>query len=136
MNAYIRNRQNRPEFSEDREKFGTKFLDTIGDRINKTGFGKARQKALQKQQDIQQKLSDDSSPLEKSLLFPQQNKTEAKINAYISDVTQIDQRISEPLTYAAIGGAAKGLSIIASSFNKACLIFSLVVTLGGNLGLG
>ena len=110
MNAYIRNRQNRPEFPEDREKFGTEFLDNIGDRINKTAFGKARQKALQKQQDIQQKLSDDSSPLEKSLLFPQQNKTEAKINAYISDVTQIDQRISEPLTYAVIGGAAKGLS--------------------------
>ena len=106
MNAYTRNRQNRPEFPEDREKFGTEFLDTIGDRINETAFGRFRQEGLQKQQDIQQKLFDDSSPLERSLLFPQQNETEAKILKGISDVTQIDERISTPLTYEAIGGAA------------------------------
>ena len=113
MNAYISNREkNRPKFPEDREKFGTEFLDAIGDRINETAFGKLRQKGIQKQQDIQKKLFDASSPLEKSLLFPQQNETEAKILKGISDVTQIDERISTPLTYAAIGGAAKGISKI------------------------
>ena len=30
----INRKKNRPEFPEDREKFGTKFLDSIGDRIN------------------------------------------------------------------------------------------------------
>ena len=113
MNAYISNREkNRPSFPEDREKFGTEFLDKIGDRINETAFGRFRQEGLQKQQDIQQKLFDDSSPLERSVLFPQQNETEAKILKGISDVTQIDERISTPLTYAAIGGAAKGISKI------------------------
>ena len=46
MNAYIRNRQNRPEFPEDREKFGTEFLDNIGDRINETAFGSITCNAL------------------------------------------------------------------------------------------
>ena len=113
MNAYISNREkNRPKFPEDREKFGTEFLDAIGDRINETAFGKLRQKGIQKQQDIQKKLFDASSPLEKSLLFPQQNETEAKILKGISDVTQIDERISTPLTYAAITGGVKGVSKI------------------------
>ena len=97
---------------DNREKFGTEFLDTLGDRINETAFGKFRQEGLQKQQNIQQALSEDSSELEKSLLFPEQNQTEAKILKGISDVTQIDERISTPLTYMALGAGAKGLSKI------------------------
>ena len=97
---------------DNREKFGTEFLDTLGDRINETGFGKFRQKQLNKELQIQQALFEDSSELERSLLFPEQNQTEANILKGISDATQIDERISTPLTYAAIGGAAKGISKI------------------------
>ena len=97
---------------DNREKFGTEFLDTLGDRINETGFGKFRQKQLNKELQIQQALFEDSSELERSLLFPKQNQTEANILKGISDATQIDERISTPLTYAAIGGAAKGISKI------------------------
>lgn len=97
---------------DNREKFGTEFLDTLGDRINETAFGKFRQEGLQKQQNIQQALSEDSSELEKSLLFPEQNQTEANILKGISDATQIDERISTPLTYMALGAGAKGLSKI------------------------
>ena len=97
-------------FPEDREKFGTEFLDNLGDRINETAYGKFRQKGLQKQQELQQNLYNESSNLERSLLFPEQNQTEAKILKGISDVTQIDERITTPATMLAIGGAAKGLS--------------------------
>ena len=97
---------------DNRKKFGTEFLDTLGDRINETGFGKFRQKQLNKELQIQQALFEDSSELERNLLFPQQNQTEANILKGISDATQIDERISTPLTYAAIGGAAKGISKI------------------------
>ena len=102
-------RSNRPEFGK-REKFGTEFLDTLGDRINETGFGKFRQKQLNKELQIQQALFEDSSDLERSLLFPEQNQTEANILKGISDATQIDERISTPLTYAALAGGIKGLS--------------------------
>ena len=97
---------------EDHEKWGTGFLDNLGDRINETGFGKFRQKALQQQQDVQQKLYEQSSPLERKVLFPQQNQLEAKILKGVSDITQVDERITTPLTYMAIGAGAKGISKI------------------------
>ena len=97
---------------DNRKKFGTEFLDTLGDRINETGFGKFRQKQLNKQLQIQQDLYENSSELERSLLFPEQNQTEANILKGISDATQIDERISTPLTYMALGAGVKGLSKI------------------------
>ena len=97
---------------DNREKFGTEFLDTLGDRINETGFGKFRQKQLNKELQIQQALFEDSSELERSLLFPEQNQTEANILKGISDATQIDERISTPLTYGALAGGIKGLGKI------------------------
>ena len=97
---------------EDHEKWGTGFLDNLGDRINETGFGKFRQKALQQQQDVQQKLYEQSSPLERKVLFPEQNQLEAKILKGVSDITQVDERITTPLTYMAIGAGAKGISKI------------------------
>ena len=112
LNAYTRNRQeNRPEFPEDRKKFGTEFLDTIGDRINETGFGKLRQKMLQEEAERHEEMLNADPKLYKQI-FPEPNQTEVKILKGISDATQIDERISTPLTYAAIGGAAKGLGKI------------------------
>ena len=112
MNAYIRNRQNRPEFPEDREKFGTEFLDNIGDRINETAFGKFRQEGLKKQADLQKKVYESSSPLIQKAInaYTTPNRIEQNILGKISDITQIDERISTPLTYAAIGGGIKGAS--------------------------
>ena len=113
MNAYISNREkNRPEFPEDREKFGTEFLDAIGDRINETAFGKFRQKGLQKQADLQKKVYESSGPLIQKVMDVANtpNKIEQNILKSISDATQIDERISTPLTYAAITGGIKGVS--------------------------
>ena len=115
MNAYTRNRQNnRPSFPEDREKFGTEFLDNIGDRINETAFGRFRQEGLQKQADLQQKVYESSSPLIQKVIDVGNtpNKIEQQILTGISDATQIDERISTPLTYAAIAGGVKGVSKI------------------------
>ena len=115
MNAYTRNRQNnRPSFPEDREKFGTEFLDNIGDRINETAFGRFRQEGLQKQADLQQKVYESSSPLMQRAMnaYTTPNQVEQNILGKISDITQIDERISTPLTYAAISGGIKGVSKI------------------------
>jgi hypothetical protein len=95
---------------DNRKKFGTEFLDNLGNQINETAFGKFRQKQLNNQLQIQQGLFNDSSELERSLLFPEQNQTEANILEGISDATQIDERISTPLTMLAVGAGAKGLS--------------------------
>jgi len=115
MNAYISNREeNRPSFPEDREKFGTEFLNKIGDRINETAFGKFRQEGLQKQADLQQKVYESSSPLMQRAMnvYTTPNQVEQSILGKISDITQIDERISTPLTYAAISGGVKGVSKI------------------------
>ena len=115
MNAYISNREkNRPKFPEDREKFGTEFLDAIGDRINETAFGKFRKEGLQKQADLEKKVYESSSPLMQKVMnaYTTPNRIEQKILKGISDATQIDERISTPLTYAAITGGVKGVSKI------------------------
>ena len=115
MNAYISNRKkNRPKFPEDREKFGTEFLDNIGDRINETAYGRFRQEGLQKQADLEKKVYESSSPLMQKVInaHTTPNRIEQKILKGISDATQIDERISTPLTYAAITGGVKGVSKI------------------------
>ena len=115
MNAYISNRKkNRPKFPEDREKFGTEFLDNIGDRINETAYGRFRQEGLQKQADLEKKVYESSSPLMQKVInaYTTPNRIEQKILKGISDATQIDERISTPLTYAAITGGVKGVSKI------------------------
>ena len=110
----INRKKNRPKFPKDRKKFGTEFLDSIGDRINETEFGKFRQEGLQKQADLQKKVYESSSPLiQKAIdVANTPNKIEQNILKGISDATQIDERISTPLTYAAIGGGIKGASKI------------------------
>ena len=104
-------RSNRPEF-EEREKFGTEFLNRIGDRINETAYGRFRQEGLQKQAELQGKLYESSSPFMQKALnaYTTPNRIEQNILGKISDITQIDERISTPLTYTALAGGIKGLS--------------------------
>ena len=104
-------RSNRPEFQE-REKFGTEFLNRIGDRINETAYGRFRQEGLQKQAELQGKLYESSSPFMQKALnaYTTPNRIEQNILGKISDITQIDERISTPLTYTALAGGIKGLS--------------------------
>jgi len=104
-------RSNRPEFKE-REKFGTEFLNRIGDRINETAYGRFRQEGLQKQAELKEKLYESSSPFMQGVIdtYNTPNRLEASILKGISDATQIDERISTPLTYAALAGGVKGLS--------------------------
>ena len=109
--AYEKNRRsNRPEFVE-REKFGTEFLNKLGDSINKTAYGRFRQKGLQKEAERHREVFNADPEFYKQV-FPEQNQTEANILEGISDATQIDERISTPLTMLAIGAGAKGLGKI------------------------
>ena len=103
-------RSNRPEFPE-REKFGTEFLNRIGDRINETAYGRFRQEGLQKQAELQGKLYESSSPFMQKVIdtYSAPNQLEAKFLQGVSDVTQIDERISTPLTYGALAGGIRGL---------------------------
>lgn len=111
---FTKNRRGQYAFPEDREKFGTEFLDNIGDRINETAFGRFRQKGLQKQADLKRKVYESSSPLIQKVIDVRNtpNKIEQQILTGISDATQIDERISTPLTYAAISGGVRGVSKI------------------------
>jgi len=118
MNAYIRNRQeNRPKFPEDREKFGTEFMDNL----EKSAVGKFFDLSGERQAKIDelnrkspnayvrgvQLLKDKTGEVVAPVLKP----VGAALGK-VSDVTQIDERISTPLTFVAAGAAAKGISKI------------------------
>lgn len=119
MNAYISNREkNRPKFPEDREKFGTEFMDdleesAVGKFFDLSGEKKAavdqarREGRLGKVPQFIQKAEDKVGEVVAPVLKP----VGAALGK-ISDVTQIDERISTPLTFVAAGAAAKGISKI------------------------
>jgi len=119
MNAYISNREkNRPKFPEDREKFGTEFMDNleesaVGKFFDLSGEKKAavdqarREGKLGKYFQFVQKTEDKVGEIVAPVLKPV-----GDVLGKISDVTQIDERISTPLTIVAAGAAAKGISKI------------------------
>jgi hypothetical protein len=118
MNAYIRNRQeNRPKFPEDRKKFGTEFLDdleesAVGKFFDLSGERQAKIDELNRKSPNAyvrgvQLLKDKTGEVVAPVLKP----VGAALGK-ISDVTQIDERISTPLTFVAAGAAAKGISKI------------------------
>ncbi len=119
MNAYISNRKkNRPKFPEDREKFGTEFMDDL----EKSAFGRFFDLSGERQRIIDQasregKLGKVSQFIQKAedkvgeVVAPVLKPVGAALGK-ISDVTQIDERISTPLTFVAAGAAAKGISKI------------------------
>ena len=119
MNAYVSNREkNRPKFPEDREKFGTeimddleespvgKFFDLSGERQRIIDQA-SREGKLGKVSQFTQKIEDKVGEVVAPVLKP----VGAALGK-ISDVTQIDERISTPLTFVAAGAAAKGISKI------------------------
>ena len=110
-------RSNRPEFGE-REKFGTEFMDNleqsaVGKFFDLSGERQAvidqasREGKLGKVSQFTQKIKDKTGEVVAPVLKPV-GATLGKI----SDVTQIDERISTPLTFIAAGAAAKGISKI------------------------
>ena len=119
MNAYISNREkNRPKFPEDREKFGTEFMDdleesAVGKFFDLSGDRQriidqaSREGKLGKVSQFTQKIKDKTGEVVAPVLKP----VGAALGK-ISDVTQIDERISTPLTFVAAGAAAKGISKI------------------------
>tara|TARA_A100001388_G_C28759932_1_gene497143 strand:- start:47 stop:2191 length:2145 start_codon:yes stop_codon:yes gene_type:complete len=119
MNAYISNREkNRPKFPEDREKFGTEFMDdleesAVGKFFDLSGDRQriidqaSREGKLGKVSQFTQKIEDKVGEVVAPVLKP----VGAALGK-ISDVTQIDERISTPLTFVAAGAAAKGISKI------------------------
>ena len=117
MNAYIRNRQNRPEFPEDREKFGTEFLDDL----EKSPVGKFFDLSGERQAKIDELRRKSPNAYVRGVQFLKDKTGEAVAPVLkpvgaalgkVSDVTQIDERISTPLTFVAAGAAAKGISKI------------------------
>ena len=118
MNAYTKNRQNRPDFSENREKFGTEFMDDleespVGKFFDLSGERQriidqaSREGKLGKVSQFTQTIKDKTGEVVAPVLKP----VGAALGK-ISDVTQIDERISTPLTFVAAGAAAKGISKI------------------------
>tara|TARA_B000000532_G_C18866865_1_gene406651 strand:- start:44 stop:2110 length:2067 start_codon:yes stop_codon:yes gene_type:complete len=110
-------RSNRPKFGE-REKFGTEFMDNleqsaVGKFFDLSGERQAvldqasREGKLGKVSQFTQKIEDKVGEVAAPVLKP----VGAALGK-ISDVTQIDERISTPLTFVAAGAAAKGLSKI------------------------
>ena len=110
-------RSNRPEFGE-REKFGTEFMDNleqsaVGKFFELSGERQAvldqasREGKLGKVSQFTQTIKDKTGEVVAPVLKP----VGAALSK-ISDVTQIDERISTPLTFVAAGAAAKGISKI------------------------
>ena len=110
-------RSNRPKFGE-REKFGTEFMDNleqsaVGKFFDLSGERQAvldqasREGKLGKVSQFTQKIEDKVGEVAAPVLQP----IGAALGK-ISDVTQIDERISTPLTFVAAGAAAKGISKI------------------------
>ena len=110
-------RSNRPEFGK-REKFGTEFMDNleqsaVGKFFDLSGERQAvldqasREGKLGKVSQFTQKIKDKTGEVAAPVLKP----VGAALGK-ISDVTQIDERISTPLTFVAAGAAAKGISKI------------------------
>ena len=110
-------RSNRPKFGE-REKFGTEFMDNLeqsavgkffdlsGER--QTALDQAsREGKLGKVSQFTQTIKDKTGEVVAPVFKP----VGAALGK-ISDVTQIDERISTPLTFVAAGAAAKGISKI------------------------
>ena len=118
MNAYIRNRQeNRPKFSKDREKFGTEFMDNL----EKSAVGKFFDLSGERQAKIDELNRKSPNAYVRGVQFLKDKTVEAVAPVLkpvgaaldkVSDVTQIDERISTPLTFVAAGAAAKGISKI------------------------
>ena len=115
---YEKNRRsNRPEFVK-REKFGTEFMDNL----EESAVGRFFDLSGERQQVIDQasregrlgKVSQFTQKIEDKVgqtIAPVLKPVGAALSK-ISDVTQIDERISTPLTFVAAGAAAKGISKI------------------------
>ena len=114
----INRKKNRPKFSKNREKFGTEFMDdleesAVGKFFDLSGEKKAavdqarREGKLGKVPQFIQKAEDKVGEVVAPVLKPV-----GSVLGKISDVTQIDERISTPLTFVAAGAAAKGISKI------------------------
>ena len=115
---FTKNKRGQYAFPEDREKFGTEFMDKLED----SAVGRFFDLSGERQQVIDQASRE--GKLGKVAKFTQ--KIEDKVGqtiapvlkpvgaalGKISDVTQIDERISTPLTFVAAGAAAKGISKI------------------------
>ena len=118
MNAYTRNRQNnRPSFPEDREKFGTEFMDDL----EESPVGKFFDLSGERQAKIDELRRKSPNAYVRGVQFLKDKTGEAVAPVLkpvgaalgkVSDVTQIDERISTPLTFVAAGAAAKGISKI------------------------
>ena len=93
------------------KKIGTETLDRVGEWFGDTWYGKRFNEAQQKNRELDQQLIDQGGPASWALKIQNtSNPIEQKILKGISDVTNVDERITTPLTYLGISGGVKGLS--------------------------
>ena len=98
---------------EDKEegKLGTETLNQFGEWFSNTEYGKRFKAGQERNAALEQTIIDQGGPA--SLAFELKNKPnelEQNLLKGISDVTNIDERITTPATYLALSGGVRGLS--------------------------
>ena len=96
---------------EEDKKIGTETLDRFGEWFGDTWYGKRFNEAQQRNRELDQQLIDQGGPAAWALKIRNTpNPIEQKVLKGVSDVTNVDERITTPLTYLAVSGGLKSLS--------------------------
>ena len=92
-------------------KLGTETLDNLGEWLSNTEYGKRFLEGQQRDRELDQKLIEQGGPYAYYLKIKNTpNPIEQRILKGISDVTNIDERITTPATYLGLGAGIRGLS--------------------------
>ena len=92
-------------------KLGTETLDNLGEWLSNTEYGKRFLEGQQRDRELDQKLIEQGGPYAQYLKIRNTpNPVEQKILKGISDVTNIDERVTTPATYIVLGAGIRGLS--------------------------
>ena len=92
-------------------KFGTETLNRIGEWFSNTEYGKRFNAGVEREAALKQSIIDQGGIGAFYLkLENKPNELEQRLLEGISDVTNIDERITTPATYFAVSGGLRGLS--------------------------
>lgn len=109
--AWSLSERDRPEPEPLEGKLFEKDLDELGEWFGGTWYGKRFNEAQQRDRELDQQLIDQGGPYAQYLKIRNTpNPVEQKILKGISDVTNIDERVTTPATYIGLGAGIRGLS--------------------------
>ena len=109
--AWSLSERDRPEPEPLDGKLFTKELNELGEWFDNTWYGKRFNESQQRDRELKQKLIDQGGPAAWGLKIQNTpNPIEQSILKGISNVTNVDERITTPLTYIGLGAGAKSLS--------------------------